>query len=174
MKSLVPGGVLVVFAAMLQLTPGRGATASALDSYRSWTPLTSEAVLVPYSLAIQCARVTDAQIETARRSHGPHTDRWIRVYANPLAASAIKDSRATVFPVGATIAKEKLREPGDAHPEGVAFMIKHAKGEFTASDGWEFSYKPASEPGSYDGCVACHRAGGHKDYVFGRYGRDVR
>lgn len=171
MKALVLGGVLAVVAAALQMAPRGGATDSTLESYRSWAPLTPEATLVPYRLAIQCARVTEAEVEAAQKSHGPHANRWIRVYANPLAESALKDARTTVFPVGAMIAKEKLRDPGDAHPEGVAFMIKRSQEQFPGSDGWEFLYRPAAEPGSYDGCIACHRAGGHKDYVFGRYDR---
>lgn|SRR5215471_8056607 len=172
MKALVLGGILVGVAAALQVAPGGGATDPALESYRSWTRLTPDAVLVPYRLAIQCARVTDAQVEAERKTHGPHTNRWIRVYANPLAESALADARVTVFPAGAMIAKEKLRDPGDAHPEGVAFMIKRPQGQFPRSDGWEFVYTPAADSGSYDGCIACHRAGGRKDYVFGRYDRD--
>jgi hypothetical protein len=94
-------------------------------------------------------------------------------YANPLAAAALKDEHTTLFPVGSIIAKEKLKEPQDARAEGVAFMIKRPKGQFVESDGWEFLYRPAAAgQGDYTGCIACHRTGGTKDYVFGRYGWD--
>jgi hypothetical protein len=67
------------------------------------------------------------------------------------------------------IAKEKLVAPQDDRTEAVAFMIKHPKGEFVESDGWEFVYRPVgSTTPVYDGCVACHRAGGKKDYVFAK------
>jgi hypothetical protein len=157
---------------------GLGAVASVpdsdvgLDAYRSWKALTPEARLVPFELAIRCAPVTAEQLDTVRKSHGPHTARWIRVYANPLAATALQDERSRVFPVGAVIAKEKLRAPDDARADGVAFMIKRPKGQFVESDGWEFLYRPAGpEKASYDGCIACHRAGATKDYVFSRDGR---
>jgi hypothetical protein len=52
-------------------------------------------------------------------------------------------------------------------PEGVAFMIKHPKGEFASSDGWEFVYFPTpTSRASYTRCVSCHRSGASKDYVF--------
>jgi hypothetical protein len=136
--------------------------------FRSWKKLTSEAVLVPYALSIQCAMVKPSA-ENIKR-YGPHTNRWVMVYANPLAADALKDDFVKQFPPGAMIAKEKLAQPGAAHPEGVAFMIKHRDGEFTASGGWEFQYSPSSPNASYESCTNCHRAGGKKDYVFGSYG----
>lgn len=167
------GAVLTMALAFTVLVTAAGKTGSDvdLDAYRSWTALTPDATLVPFELAIQCAPVTDAQLDRARRTHGPHTNRWVKVYANPLAAAALRDGRSRVFPVGAAIAKEKLRAPDDARPEGVGFMIKRPEGQFADSHGWEFVYRPAAqEKASYSGCIACHRAGAAKDYVFGRYG----
>jgi hypothetical protein len=43
-----------------------------LESYRSWKDLTPQPELVPYELAIQCARVTPEQLERARKNHGLH------------------------------------------------------------------------------------------------------
>lgn len=168
------GAVLTVALAFTALGAGASATDSDedLDAYRSWKALTPVATSVPYELAIQCAPVTDEQLLKAQKSHGPHTGRWIRVYANQVAATALQDSRSGVFPVGAAIAKEKLRAPDDRHTDGVAFMIKRPKGQFVESDGWEFLYRPVGpEKPSYNGCIACHRAGATRDYVFGRYGR---
>ena len=162
---------IAVTSMLLGAAPGVTSDDVDLETYRSWTLLTPSATSVPFELAIQCAAVTDAQLEQARKTYGPHTNRWIKVYANPLAASALRDQRSTVFPVGAAIAKEKLRAPDDMRPEGVAFMIKRGKGQFVESDGWEFVYRPTGDKPSYSGCVACHRAGARKDYVFGRYGR---
>ena len=53
---------------------------------------------------------------------------------------------------------------------GVAFMIKHRKGRFAESGGWEFAYSPAGDAkASTSRCVACHEAAPTRDYVFGRY-----
>ena len=93
------------------------------------------------------------------------------VYANPPAVSALRDDRVRTFPVGSIIAKEKRDSP-QARADGVAFMIKRPDGQFVESGGWEFVYRAkATGTGSYDGCITCHRVGGKKDYVFGRYGR---
>lgn len=116
---------------------------STLTGYRSWTEVTPGPTLMPYELAVQCMPVTEAQLEQARKSHGPHTNLWSMVYANPVALAALRAKDAKVFASGSILAKEKRREREDATPEGVAFMIKHPKGEFVASDGWEFAYYPS-------------------------------
>jgi Cytochrome P460 len=162
---------------LLSLTAGSrlaGAVGGPADlaSYRSWQTLTAEPEQVPYYLSLLCSRVTPERIELERKSHGPHTDRWVKVYANPAALRVLRDKAATTFPPGSIIAKEKLLQPTDSHAEGVGFMIKHPQGEFAGSGGWEFLYQPAADSKlAYDGCVTCHRAGGTKDYVFGTYDR---
>jgi hypothetical protein len=106
----------------------------------------------------------------ARKEHGPHTNRWIRVYANASALDALRDDGTEAFPPGSILVKEKLRHPADAQPEGVAFMIKHPDGAFAASGGWEFRYAPGTGTlGEYGSCASCHRVGATKDYVFARY-----
>ena len=140
---------------------------SALAEYRSWTELTPGPRLMPYELAVLCMPATAGQSEQARKTHGPHASLWASVYANPAALAALKTKSSAYFPAGAVIAKEKRRQREDATPEGVAFMIKHPKGEFAASDGWEFVYYPApANRSSYARCVSCHRSGASKDYVF--------
>lgn len=110
--------------------------------------------------------MTDASRKHEQTIYGPHAGRWVGLYANALALGALKANDSTGFPPGAVIAKEKLRRPTEELPEGVAFMIKHGKGEFAESGGWEFAYYPSSSGASYRQCVSCHRAGGVKDYVF--------
>jgi predicted small secreted protein len=144
-----------------------------LAGYRSWAKLTREAQLVPYELSILCASVKP-RVEDLKK-HGPHTNRWIMVYANSLAEAALRNQATVELPAGAILVKEKLRNPGASDTEGVAFMVKHVKGEFPASGGWEFLYYPPYQPDadtkpSYETCITCHRAGAAKDYVFGRYG----
>jgi len=139
----------------------------ALSTFRTWKKLTSEPQLVPYVVAYLCAVPRPA--ETLTR-HGPHANRWIMVYANPVASAALADNAAAQFPVGAIIAKEKMTSSGAT--EGVAFMVKHRAGEFAASDGWEFLYYPAAsgQAANYDACINCHKSGGKKDYVFAAHG----
>jgi len=139
---------------------------SALADYASWTELTPGPRLMPYELTVLCmpAAVRPAD---ARKSDGPHANLWAAVYANPAALATLKAKSSTEFPAGAIIAKEKRRQRDDRTPEGVAFMIKHPKGEFAGSGGWEFVYFPSPANGSsYTRCVSCHRSGASKDYVF--------
>ena len=139
-----------------------------LRDYRQWKPLTATAQYIPYQLAAQCATVT------AVRDHGPHGDREVMVYANATALKALHSDKTQVFPPGSIIAKEKRLRGQKGEPEGVAFMIKHARGEFDRSDGWEFAYYSADAgAGTDEHCATCHRAGGAKDYVFGKYGNPV-
>jgi hypothetical protein len=154
---------------MASATAPKGAMSipSALAEYPSWTELTPGPRLMPYELTVLCMPATADQSEQARKSHGPHANLWAAVYANPAALATLKTKNSTDFPAGAIIAKEKRRQREDRTPEGVAFMIKHPKGEFADSDGWEFVYYPS--PGnrsSYARCVSCHRSGASKDYVF--------
>jgi len=142
-------------------------------AYRAWKNLTPQPQVVPYALSIQCAHVTQAQINAALKNHGPHTWREITVYANPTAVATLDDPKAREFPPGAAIAKEKRSVGGGTGVEGVALMVKHPAGEYAESGGWEFMYIPnGGDKGSgqgYQGCVSCHRAGATKDYVFGVY-----
>jgi len=158
----------IVFAGWLS-GPARGSgIPDSLADYRSWNKLTSEPQLVPYELSVLCAAAKPTAQELAR--YGPHTHRWIMVYANPAASAALANPAVREFPPGSAIAKEKLHHPGSAQAEGAAFMVKRPKGEFKSSNGWEFLYHPAygTKP-TYDTCMSCHRAGATKDYVFGSY-----
>jgi hypothetical protein len=147
-----------------------GTLPDSLADYRSWRPVFDQPQLVPLALAIQCATVTGQQIQGARESHGPHALRWLMVYANPPALAGLKGTVPRQFAPGAVIAKEKRLEPGDSHPEGVAFMVKHPPSERPESDGWEFLYYPAGPPtATVSRCISCHQAGEHRDYVLGTY-----
>ena len=148
---------------------GDFAIPSPLSAYRSWKALTSAPQPIPYQLAQLCAAMAPALPKAP--DHGPHANRWVMVYANPAADAALTSASVTKFPAGAIIAKEKRTTADAAHPEGVAFMVKHRAGEFAGSGGWEFLYYPsAGASASYEGCISCHRARGKKDYVFGSYG----
>lgn len=153
---------------------GAGKLPDKLAAYRSWT-MTAEPHMVPFELSMACG--PPSAFQNLEERYGPHARRWIRVYANASAASAMKEPELTDYPVGSIIVKEKLQNPADSSPEGVAFMIKHGKGKFTESDGWEFLYYPWTGPTAakadvYKGCTTCHRAGAKRDYVFGKFERE--
>ena len=65
------------------------------------------------------------------------------VYANLLADATLYNA-SEKYPAGAMIAKEKRTSADAAHPEGVAFMIKHRGRQFAGSGGWEFLYYPSA------------------------------
>jgi hypothetical protein len=139
---------------------------SALADYPSWTELTPGPRLMPYEMAVACMPAA-VRPDEPKKSNGPHANLWAAVYANPAALATMKAKNSTNFPAGAIIAKEKRRQRENRTPEGVAFMIKHPKGEFVGSDGWEFVYYPSpANRSSYARCVSCHRSGASKDYVF--------
>ena len=141
---------------------------SSLADYRSWKKLTPEPRLVPFQLAMACAPPdSEHQLEAARKTHGPHADRWMTTYMNSIAAAAFEKDDASEFPVGSVIVKEKLIGPADEKPEGIGVMIKRGA-KFAASGGWEFQFYPsAKNTSSLEHCVACHRSGAERDYVFG-------
>src|SRR5262249_19187863 len=126
--------------------------------------------MVPYEFMSLCGMPSREVIDAARKRQGPHGARWVRTYANREALRALNDLAAAEYPPGAMLAKEKLRDPSDRHPEGVAFMVKHPKAERPEGAGWEFSFFPGGPVGAGAACIACHRDGASKDYVFRRYG----
>ena len=129
------------------------ALAAAVTGYRSWTPLTPEPKQMSYAQSAMCMSPGPSQ--------GPHADRWAMVYANRIATGAAKE-----FPVGSILVKEKRLKRDDAKPEGVAYMIKHGKGKFAKSGGWEFGYVPSGKQASTAHCVNCHKSSFATDYVF--------
>jgi hypothetical protein len=69
--------------------------------------------------------------------------------------------------VGTILAKEKLLARGGI-PQAVAFMIKRPPGTLPDSGDWEFRYYPQVRDANYSSCVACHKSGTLRDYVFTR------
>lgn len=135
-----------------------------LATYPSWHSLLKEPLPISFELSQLCAAQGRADLAAGARPHGPHAQRFIRVYARDPA-----DPAEGRYPPGSAIAKEKLLAAGDRGPEGVAFMVKHAPPDFRESGGWEFLYFPASgdRMKTHEACAACHRAAG--DFVFGEY-----
>jgi hypothetical protein len=138
-------------------------------SYRAWPLLLKTPHQVPLELAIRCAAPKPADWAEAMKKHGPHTQRYVRVFANPVAAAALRAGGP--LPVGSVIAKDKLVDPQDDTPEGVGLMVKRPDARLGATGGWEFLYFPAvgDRRETHEHCAACHRAATMTDYVFGSY-----
>ena len=141
-----------------------------LANYKEWRALLQSPEPVPLELWLRCMTSTPADWAQAREKHGPHTDHYIQVYANQIAAQTLRGSKAGLFPTGAAIAKEKLMDSPQGTVAGVAFMIKRGTPQFSRTGGWEFAYYPGSgESASIQACASCHRTVASKDYVFGKY-----
>jgi len=144
-----------------------------LAGYREWTQLLKSPYQVPMELWVRCMAPTPADWAAARRKFGPHTERYIRVYANQPAVAAVSGGERRPFPPGAVIAKEKLARSPHGPAEGVAFMLKRKEPQFPETGGWEFLYFPASGEArrTHEACASCHRATASTEYVFGQYPR---
>lgn len=168
MKSAL--AVLAISGAVIATAmPGPTGLPVRLAGYRSWQAGSVHAVSLP--LSILCVALPEEELARRRReaaqAHGPHAERYLRVYANARAAAAAHESGEQPFPAGSIIAKEKLAGPA-AKPEAVAFMIKEPPGTSPESGDWTFRFYPEPAKASYSGCVECHRAGASRDYVFSR------
>lgn len=151
-------------------------------SYAELTLITKEPVLVDLQLAMLCRGVSQQDVDDARKRNGPHAHTSVKIYMNEIAAEAFRD-RATAYPVGSVIVKEKLgleydlvdaggeREQNAAKTaSGVGGMIKRAAGDDPEHGDWEYFYfeDPAKiEHGKIASCVECHRGASATDYVFG-------
>src|SRR5688572_5836011 len=151
-----------------QPVPSAGRGADAIAAYRTWTALVKDPRPVPIEMWTRCTPATAADWDKAREAHGPHTQRFIRVYANPYALDGLA-RKPPMLPTGAVIVKEKLRAAADAAPDGVALMVKRNDPAFRDTAGWEFLFHPAdADPKkTHEACAACHRAASSRDYVFG-------
>jgi hypothetical protein len=151
-------------------TPSTQSLPPEIDSYRSWRAVLADPRPVPFEMWTRCVAATAADWDRAREKHGPHTRRFVRVYANRTAAGHFA-GRGAGLAVGAAIVKEKLASASDATPAGVAAMVKRADARFRDSGGWEFLYfPPGPDAGrTHEACAACHRLAAARDYLFGEY-----
>lgn len=173
-RGLSRSGVLVLLSllslALLGSAPAREEE-DLLRAYTSWEELTQGPRKVPAASAELCipAYVTTHPGVDDHQPSG--TDHFIRVYANPPAASLLHSRRGEKFPVGAMIAKVKLLQ-GKETPVSVAFMVKRKAGFNPASLDWEFLFfdgpmKRQVDAGSR--CQGCHGGLREVDGVFASY-----
>src|SRR4051812_263277 len=74
-------------------------SSTGIQGYRSWTRANPAPFLVPGPRIAPCA----AALPSAAAS--PHSDRYIRVYANPVARHAMLAEAKPRFPVGSVLVK---------------------------------------------------------------------
>jgi hypothetical protein len=170
-RSVLLAAALAVSA--LSSALARGQTPVEFAEYTSWGPILKEPHMVPIELAMRCVAPTDADWAAARATHGPHTERVIRVWGNPAAVAALKANPETPrFPVGVAIAKGKFTSFDDRSARGVGIMVKRSGPAFAETGGWEFLYQPdGPDPAAtHRACASCRQRASRSDLVFGRYG----
>jgi hypothetical protein len=141
-----------------------------LSRYREWRLVggPSEVALGTWWL---CRSPQPGEREKFEKRYGPHAKRYVKVYANEVAALALESSTRP-FPKGSILAKEKLVSPDAKKSSGVAFMVKGEGGEVSEDNDWSFSFYPSNGGDvktTHRSCVACHRAAVESDLVFGTY-----
>jgi hypothetical protein len=141
-----------------------------LAKYKGWKTEVQSPTPVPLDLWTRCTTTTPDDWAQARIRYGPHNQRYIQVYANPIAAQSLGQGKSGPFQTGAVIAKEKILDLPEGTVAGVAFLIQRATPQFASTGGWEFAYYPRSgDSASTQGCSGCHQGAASTDYVFGHY-----
>jgi hypothetical protein len=147
-------------------------------TYGSLKSMTKEPVFVDPGLAMLCRGATQAEVEMARKTSGPHAHTAVSIFMNDLAAGAFGKPNAR-YPVGSIIVKQKkaleywsATQPGEmaASNDGVGGMIKRPAGYDPAHGDWEYFYFEDArkiESGRINSCVRCHSGAANNDYVFG-------
>lgn len=140
-----------------------------LRDYASWAAMTAEPIRVPASLYALCMTPPEQQ------QRGPHFAPAIKVYANPVAAAALRAGKVSHLPTGSALVKEKWLDPDKGPPTEYAAMVKHKAGYDPDHGDWEyvFTHVPDGqrkvERGRMTTCIECHKNAAAHDYVFGTY-----
>jgi hypothetical protein len=149
-------------------------------TYQSLRKMTPERVYVNPELAMLCRGATLADVESARKTFGPHANTAVNIYMNDLAAGVFGTPNP-IYPVGSIIVKEKMEQgywsttqPGTMTTpnDGVGGMIKRSPGFDPTHGNWEYFYfeDPAKvETGKMASCIQCHSSAAGEDYIFGTW-----
>lgn len=144
--------------------------ADVLGSYESWKEMTNGPAKVLPRLWVLCVPEPPPHPGLGADLQA---ERYIRVYANDLAAPAFSRRSPGAFPVGARLAKVKL-----IHAQGpkkaVAIMIKREKGFAPQALDWEFQIFEGSplrrvSLSKNSSCAECHGRIPEVDGVFASY-----
>ena len=160
--------------------PAEPVTAAAVAAdLRSLTEMTPGPVDTNPLLAWSCVGASEAEVNAARETLGPHAHARVTILMNDAAAGAL--AAGGPYPVGAVVVKDKDLLPfrsGDSpdgwieRGSGVGGMIKRAAGYDPAGGDWEYFYRAnggAVESGRMPNCAACHAGAAATDFVFGTW-----
>jgi hypothetical protein len=141
-------------------------------SYRQWTRVNPEPVVMPSNLAIMCAAPTAKQLEFEESN--PHTRKFITVYVNDIGRRAMMEELEGVFPPGSVIVKEKLARKDSSSPEVLTAMIKREPGYNPQYGDWDWMVVDGSGTsvlarGKLVNCQGCHETYKGGDYVSRNY-----
>jgi hypothetical protein len=140
-----------------------------LREYAGWAAMTAEPIRVPAALFALCGTPPEEM------QLGPHFTPAIKVYANPVAAAALRGGKVTHLPRGSALVKEKWLDPDKEPPTEYAAMVKREPGYDPEHGDWEYVFTLVTEPGRQiqrgrmATCIACHKNAAARDYVFGTY-----
>ena len=153
--------------------------------YSNYRKMTDADVFVNPELAMLCIGASQAHVEAARQTKGPHAHSAIRVMMNESAAQTFAGGGGGYAP-GAVIVKQKTLLPtrdarsaarDRAIQNGVGGMVKRAPGFDPAHGDWEYFYFDDAtkiESGRMTSCIACHEAAKPTDYVFGTWAAHLK
>lgn len=122
------------------------------------------AAFYPADFEVSYTKVTDCSVSSG------HGGKYVVVYANASADTALNDTAATVYPEGAVFVKAQY-ETSDCSGvyASLTAMRKDAAGSGTTAD-WK--WQSIADSGDIDmenydapGCIGCHQTGGGKDLV---------
>jgi hypothetical protein len=139
-----------------------------LTNHRSWKLVNATRYFVPDRVSILC----DSAL-AARQNPGPHRDKYISVYVNPVGQKQILAQKPGAYPIGTVIVKEKFSDKQGGTPELSTVMVKRERGFNPSSGDWEYAVLDGKstlvERGRIATCQSCHASRKNQDFVFRTY-----
>jgi hypothetical protein len=147
-----------------------------VSGYRTWVRVNPKPHPVISRLALLCRSLTPE--ENAEIASNPHNDKFVTVYVNKIAQSAMLYQKKPVFPLDSLIVKEKLPGPDSTSPELLTVMRKREKGYSPEAGDWEYlvldgTGKKIQARGRLENCQSCHQQWKETDYVSRVYFTDT-
>ena len=175
---IVTATICVLFGCKAQIESGPSAAlqSSTLGfDFANWPSVTENPISVPSAFLVFCAPPTEAQLETDRKVHGPHSQSEIVVRVNAIGIEQFKTGRSA--PAGTIVVKEKYtRYSPNTPPSAIGAMIKREPGYDPEHGDWEYAYEEQSPKtertlvrGRLDSCIKCHSGARDTDYLFRGY-----
>jgi hypothetical protein len=151
-------------------------TPVSVSGYRKWVRVNPKPHPVISRLALLCRSLTPE--ENAEIASNPHNDKFVTVYVNKIAWSAMLYQKKPVFPLGSLIVKEKLPSPDSTSPELLTVMRKREKGYSPEAGDWEYlvldgAGEKIQARGRLENCRSCHQQWKETDYVSRVYFTDT-